>query len=470
MNRVQLRNPTKHGEASILTSSYDSKDDDSYDSSDVELIVSKEGEAYNFDDLKEELLVSSQAMTMLPIPLPCIEPSMAYDFNDACDGSNENIAVDNTSNFRFRWSNIRSPFSLTKVSGQENWVENGDDTLTRFFMCGSQSDIMPMMTDSQYNSVEGFDDSDDTSLLRGYSVNKTSKFFKASVSNRPNHVSSTSVSIDPTSKSKGLHHSMEDDGEEQSAHLIADRNDECHDWIHRQLAFDLEYLEDNNPVTQTDDNFGANEEEANWALHPDDIAFEMPPPPPLQTRSLKSRSKVHEKYEPELRSELDILKDLDGYESQKFKGPTSLCESSTKENTFDLQEESWHPFDSDVRMSGKASRTKNYRKITPIVRGGRLGRYSCMNREIIQRQSRTSRHGRRRSRHRSPPTMLGRQFATNLSTVTERPSEEDASSCMLTPMSSKNRHFFATYDRGYSSSQSEGGTAETCNSSKDSHP
>lgn len=261
------------------------------------------------------------------------------------------------------------------------------------------------------------------------------------------------------------------DDEEQYESLIADHNDVCNDWLHRQLAFDLEYLENitisTNPV---DYPFAHPEGEPTWTLHPDDIALEVPPPPPPPlppARSKKSHKKGRTVSKGPANSEEHFMKLVEGCDPQLGKRSNDDLPDSNAEDTFDIQEESWQNFDAEMRIGNGSSRyLKSYRKISPIVRS-RFVLYNGLIREV-HRRSHTSRQSRRRSGRRSPPILLGRQFATNLSTVTERPSEEEAnSSCMPTPMSAKNRHFFSTYDSDTSSSQSEGGTAVTC-SSKDS--
>lgn len=475
INRFQLRS-TKNATTSILTASFDSDEEDSYDSTKVELITPDgRGGVYNFDDLRYQLNEprSTRRMTLLPIPLPCIEPTTTQDIDEI---TKDNSSPQCSSSVRFRWSSIRSQFSSDDVVDQENVVDDSDDTLKTFFSCGTQSTIIPpMMTDTQYNSsVEGYECSDDTSLLHGRTVHKASRFFRTSINTCSPYESNT-MPTTPTSSKRSKHSTTKIEKEEQYTSLLANKKDICYDWMHGQLAFDLEYVEqsiDTTNPTLGDSNF-AIEEAPNWALHPDDIGFETPPPPPLTPSILrynKSRKKSRKKNNDRFVSDESFMKLLDGYESTDFLDKliksTSHCEPSSTNENVDMQQVSWQDFDAEM-ITGYVSRNiQSYRKISPIVRP-RHGRYGTITHEI-QRRGRSSRHGRRRSGRHSPPKLLGRQFATNLSTVTERPSEEEAtSSCIPTPMSNKNRRFFTAYESDTSSNESGEGTAETC-SSKDS--
>lgn len=487
-SKFQLRSTTKSSEASLLTASFDSDDDCVYDSSRVEnhqsVTSSQDGSrsAYDFDEYKVQVDESmfTQSLGMLPIPLPCIEPVSTKDIDDTIDKTNDDNSHGKSSSVRFRWNSIRSQFSSAKITDQENFVDDNDrstGTFKPFFTCGSPSNIIPMMTDTQYKSSDGYDCSDDTSLLHGQkTVQKTAKYFKTSLLPRPAAVHPSSTSTLPSTKK--ANRSTKSNSDEQYESLIANPNEICNDWIHKQLAFDLEFIEsidiNTGLVVSVDD-------EPHWTLHPDDITFEvppLPPPPPPPVRSKKSRKKSRAMNQGSMMSDEQFKKMVECYESPSFLDRllqnTSTGNDSSTDSTFDVHDKAWQNFDAEMRVGYGSSRyIKNYRKITPIVRStvGRFGRCNGMPviRESHRRSHTSSRHGgRRRSGRRSSPILLGRQFATNLATVTERPSEEEAnSSCIPTPMSNKNRHFFSPYDSDMSSSRSEEGTAETC-SSKDS--
>ena len=467
LSKAQLGLTPKNDETCLLTASFTSDKEENDDTARVELLIQsgttcQDGRrsAYDFDELKAHVdePIFSQSMGMLPIPLPCIELAFTKDVDDTNDKTNDEGSQGTFGSVRFRWNSIRSPFSSTKIVDQENFVEP-------FFSCGSPSTTMPMMTDTKHNSMEGYDCSDDTSLLHGQTVQKTFKFFKRSLLDRPvEYRSSASTSTKKSSRS------TKEDGDEQYESLIADPNDMCNDWIHKQLAFDLEYIESIDVAIRNVDHHNANnDDEPQCTLHPDDIALEVPPPPSTSppVRSKKARKKGR------VIAEEQFKKLVDCYESPSFLDQLlqhhTVVSDSSIPDTFDVQDKSWQNFDAEMRIgNGNSRNMKNYRKISPVV----CNRFSrCNGMPVIRevsRRSRHSRHGRRRSGRRSPPILLGRQFASNLSTVTERPSEEEAnSSCIPTPMSNKNRHFFSTYESDHSSSRSEEGTAETC-SSKDS--
>jgi hypothetical protein len=304
MSKFQLRPTPKTGGTSILKASFDSDDEgNDYDTSKVELIVSNtqsethcqvgHRSAYDFDEFKADVEEPkfTQSIGLLPIPLPYIEQSTTKDIDDTNDKMNDDNYPDKSILVRFRWNCIRSQFSSAKIADQENLVDDCDRT--PYFTCSSPSTNIPMMTDTQYNSMDGYDCSDDTSLLHGQTVHKATKIFKTSLLIRPvsqpNKPSSSCMSAKKTSRlTKG-------DDEEQYESLIADQNDVCNDWLHRQLAFDLEYLENIGVSTDlVDHTFAHHEREPNWTLHPDDITLEVPPPPPPLPhpgRTKKSRKK-----------------------------------------------------------------------------------------------------------------------------------------------------------------------------------
>jgi hypothetical protein len=468
ISRFHLRNTMKNSEGSILTASIHSYDEEDVNSLNVDFAILTEQRtkmnqnrscrgAYNFDDLKVELGDGNEIPTMfiLPIPSPYIEAPSPQDLEDTCVESNGNTSPGNISNLRFRWSNIKSQFSFTKTINQENCIDDVDKVNRQ-----SQSDISPMTSDGYCHSMEECDDNDGTSLLHGRTIHKMSTFFNST------------ISLTTTSTAKKQHRVPIGDAEDQYEYLISDKNDNCHDWLHRQLAFDLEYLEDIEISSATGYESSIISEEPYWTLHPEDITFDIPPPP-VSLQPKNSRENVH------LFSDEDFM-ETDGSignESQSLLDrhlPTKPPnEPPTDDDSFDLQKDSWQDFDAGIRTSYGSNRSnkKHYHKMA-IVRN-RFGRYNT-SREMRRRSSssssssRISKQGRRRNAHRNPPTLLGRQFSTNLSTVTERPSEEEATSSYIpTPMSCKNRQFFASYESDSFSNQSKEGTLETC-SSKDS--
>ena len=479
MNKFQLRMTPRNGETSVLTSSsFDSDVDDAQliDAMNQSETLSRDGRigAYDFNEFKEfvDTYRITQSMGMLPIPLPCIGTSTSSDIDDINDRMDDSNSQSKSTPVRFRWNSFRSQFASDKISDQENVAEDGDRTFLPFFTCGSSSMISPMMTDTQCNSMDGYNCSDDTSLLHGQTVHKASKFYKSALLTRPlqsaNRQSATSSSL------KKPNRSTNKDDNEQYESLIADQNATCHDWMNRQLAFDLEYLEDINVTSNVAENTYSNhDDEPNWTLHPDDINIGVPPPPPPIVRSKKSRKHGNSSSKGHMVSDDFFMKLIEEYES-----PTLLdellqdksAENLSKNGDTAVNSDLWQDFDAEIRIGYSSGRgKKSYRKVSPMVRTGRrFGRHNGTVRDVHQR-SHTSMNGRRRSGRRSSPILLGRQFATNLSTVTERPSEEEANStCIPTPMSARNRHFFSQCDSDASSSSQSGeGTAETC-SSKDS--
>jgi hypothetical protein len=427
VNRFNLRNTFRSNEVTTSTDSSNSYADDNFSkvglvncnnqSSVNDQSSTKAGKsAYNFALFRaesEETL--RQPSFILPIPLPYIEPVSSHDFDHVSIRNDDVTMLENFPKALYQWNGRNAQVSINK-SNQESCDDN-NETLQQYFVCESSSNVSQTNHDSDEEKWEYIDE---MSLLHGQTVNKPSNNFISSVLHFSMPYSTSASNHTP----KKVNRSFDGVIDDYHTYLMEEHNAVCHDWHERQLAFDLESVDYMNPILT---------EEPRWEMQPDETTLEIHPPLTNNNKRWEYRRVI----ESRLYCDEDFL-DTDSDDAPS----SSLLQQSSRSESAVLPEKQNHR-KTFVRNSMKRSRT-NQRT-----------RRSCR---------RISLNGRRRSGRRSPPVLLGRQFSTNLATVTERPSEEDASCCIPTPRNNKLNH--TNFD--FSTNHSEEDTAATCNSSKDS--
>lgn len=338
--------------------------------------------AYNFDLLEAEMdAIKVELATVFPIPLlPAfsVEPSYMKNPFRLTPSSDE------ASTASYRWYMGESSNARRGERG-----ETVDDEFQPFFTIGIH------VNDEDENMNAGAD----VSLLHGSS----SRSLFAKFSSPP---PSSSLSPRITSKVKNL-------GER--AYLM-NESALSNDWCERQLAFDLEVVDDDEPSLI--------DEPPLWSHQPDgDIAFEPPA--------------------------IFVFEEALAFdEAPLFEGGPVFEETPL------LQMPPLSPSREAARAVNPKQQRKLYERMVMDIRDSRQS-IDFYNRK----QSTHRRSSRRSSRRRGGNTVLrGSQFSPILSTVTERPSEEDASHCQTPRNNAQRSEFFM------SSRLSEEDTAETCSS------
>jgi hypothetical protein len=400
---------------------------------------------YNFDAIHIKPRKSViQPQILLPIPLPCIEPVPTKDLDDTCGLDLNGESFEHSPIPLYQW-NRPNAFSIRR--SQEKCVD-GVDILKSLISFERNLFASPVTVDSNSENEE---DNDETFLLYDQNSTKRSKLLKSSDSQNPYGFCSKAY--------KKVSRTVPDEcAEDDTLYLMQEVQGFNNSFFERQLAFDIDSVDE--PSLSGSSTSQPNSFEPQWVLQPDNIALETPPPSPGLQYGRKyytdSRLYCDEDYMDTDDEAVLFSSLIQRHCHSKFPVFIDACDQSMRKNYNPLETENGVGSCANLIQMGPARKFFACDRLRRRNRGRKAKRNSL----------RSSRHGRKLSGRHSP--VQERTFSPNLSTVTEKPSEEDAS-CLPTPRSCKESHPFASREFfKVSSHQSEDETTETCTSSKES--
>jgi hypothetical protein len=403
--------------------------------------------AYNCAEIQnkpEQIVKHPQILLPIPIPVPFIEPVSTEDLDEICGLDPNGHTLEYSPRPLYQWN--RPDLILNKKS-QENCVD-GDEILKSLISFERSLFADDLTTVSSNVSWE---ESDKTSLLHDQNSIKGHKSLRSFASHHSNGLCSKTYR-------KVRRALVEISVEDDHIYLMKEGLDANSGGFERHLAFDLDSVGD--PSLPDSSVSNPRSLEPLWELKLMDIALDTPPPTPGIYSGKKcgtdSRLYCDEDYMDTDDEDVLFSSLLHRHSHSNFSYSPENWDQSIKRNYSPLfGEDCIGSFANQIQM-GHTRKMFSHGRLRRRSRGQKSKRSS----------SRRSRHGGLpRGRHN---TVEERSFSPNLSTVSEKPSEEDAS-CLPTPLSCKEsrslleRRFFDV-----ASFHSEEGTTETCISSKDS--